>query len=670
MKNKKNNRLIMGFVIVILVLIGIMYYIFNYTKDDNSLSIVEKKWITDNINNIIDINVYNDIPIYGYNGSGIVFDFLDSFTKQYNINFNKISYYLTDSPEYKDISFRILDSTEEVSDNEILFYKDDYVVLSSKEDSLSELDSIDNIGIISTDKEIIINYFDKNISYKDYEKITDLFKALSNGEVNYAIVPNVMYMNEILGNDLNIIYHIDDLSKKYVLNIKDKTVYNIMKKYYTTYLNNNYQENYSKEFLALYFKSTNTEDIKTKNYNAKIYKYGYVVNMPYENYSSSNFVGTISNYLNDFESVANVEIEVVRYDTVDELKNALVSGEVDFALTNFEYDTINMKNITTLAFSDEHYVVLSKDNIALTKIKGLEHYKVSVVGSSNLYNLCVKNNIKTNNYSDTNDLIRNVNTDDIILIDKYTYEYYKNEKLSNYKVVYEDKINNGYKFIINSENDTFASLLNYYVSSKNYNEIRYKFNTNIMLEEDNNNLKIAIFILVIIVGTIIYFLTITRKKNHILTLNKEDKLKYIDLMTSLKNRNYLNNNIYTWDENVIFPQSVVILNINNLREINDKYGREVGDEVIKKVASILINNQLENTDIIRSGGDEFLIYMIGYDEKKVVEYAKKMVKEMKNIPNSSGVEMGYSMIMDEVKTVDDAINESITMLVKNKEKKI
>ena len=62
--------------------------------------------------------------------------------------------------------------------------------------------------------------------------------------------------------------------------------------------------------------------------------------------------------------------------------------------------------------------------------------------------------------------------------------------------------------------------------------------------------------------------------------------------------------------------------------------------------------------------------MIGYDEKKVVEYAKKMVKEMKNIPNSSGVEMGYSMIMDEVKTVDDAINESITMLVKNKEKKI
>ena len=63
MKNKKNNRLIMGFVIVILVLIGIMYYIFNYTKDDNSLSIVEKKWITDNINNIISEIIKNKIII-------------------------------------------------------------------------------------------------------------------------------------------------------------------------------------------------------------------------------------------------------------------------------------------------------------------------------------------------------------------------------------------------------------------------------------------------------------------------------------------------------------------------------------------------------------------------------------------------------------------------------
>lgn len=61
--------------------------------------------------------------------------------------------------------------------------------------------------------------------------------------------------------------------------------------------------------------------------------------------------------------------------------------------------------------------------------------------------------------------------------------------------------------------------------------------------------------------------------------------------------------------------------------------------------------------------------MVGYEEKRVVEYTKKLMKDMKDIPDSYGIEIGYSMILDEVKTVDDAINEAIIMMTKNKEKK-
>ena len=81
MQNKKNNRIIMGIVIAIIVIIGGIYFFLNYTKDDSSLSVIEKKWITNNINTIVDVNVYNDVPIYGYNGSGISLDFLDSFRR-------------------------------------------------------------------------------------------------------------------------------------------------------------------------------------------------------------------------------------------------------------------------------------------------------------------------------------------------------------------------------------------------------------------------------------------------------------------------------------------------------------------------------------------------------------------------------------------------------------
>lgn len=668
MQNKKNNRIIMGIVIALIIIGGGVYFILNYTDDDNSLSVIEKKWITNNVNTIVDVNVYNDIPIYGYNGSGISLDFLDSFTEKYNVKFNKIPYYSNDIDNYRDISFRILDNDESLDDNDILFYEDNYVVVSLDESNLIELDEVDNIGILAKDEDMITEYLGSDVTYETYTVIDQAIDGLKGSKVNYLVLPNVMYMREILNNKFKIVLHINDLSSKYVLSVKDDIAYNVMKKYYQEYLNNNYNDDYSEAFLNIYFTSTNTSDIDAKNYNAKIYKYGYVVNMPYENYTTSDFVGTLSNYLKNFEVVANAEVEVIKYDNIDEVKSALVSGDIDFALTNFDYDTINMKNITTEAFTDEDYVVLSYDNIMLSSIKGLKDYEVSVVGSSNLHHLCLDNDIKTKTFKDSDDLIRNVTGNDIILMDKSTYEYYKNEKLSLYKIVYEGELDSAYKFIINEDNKTFAGLFNYYISSISYDKVRFEYNTDIMLEDDNNNLIVVVIIIVVIVGSIVGLFMFNKHSNKGINLSKDERLKYIDPMTSLKNRNYLNHNIYTWDDNVIFPQSVIVLDINSLREINDKYGREVGDEVIRKVAGILINNQLENTDIIRSGGDEFLIYMIGYDEKEVVEYTKKMLKKMRDIPNSRGVEMGYSMILDEVKTVDDAINESITMMRKSKDK--
>ena len=58
-------------------------------------------------------------------------------------------------------------------------------------------------------------------------------------------------------------------------------------------------------------------------------------------------------------------------------------------------------------------------------------------------------------------------------------------------------------------------------------------------------------------------------------------------MTSLKNRNYLNYNIKIWEENVIYPQAIVIIDLNNTKYVNDNYGREKGDSLIVKAASIL-----------------------------------------------------------------------------------
>ena len=76
---KRNNK------VIVLALAGVIFvsllvvFILNYSKDDSSFSILEKKWINDNASSVIDVSIYNDIPIYGKNGSGVSFDLLDSF---------------------------------------------------------------------------------------------------------------------------------------------------------------------------------------------------------------------------------------------------------------------------------------------------------------------------------------------------------------------------------------------------------------------------------------------------------------------------------------------------------------------------------------------------------------------------------------------------------------
>lgn len=669
MNNKKRNTIITVTILILIFLGSTIYFVLNYTANENSLTVVEKKWITDNINNIVDVNVYNDIPVYGFNGEGIIFDFLEYFTEETQVAFNKISYYTDSEFQEKDISFQILNSNEQLTDQDILLYQDHYVILSATSQATITLEDNITLGVLTSDLEVANAYFNENIECHEYEDIEALTTAIKEGQLDYILLLDLSNMDDILTNNLNIVYHIEDLKKNFILRVKDTTVYNIFKKNYNEYLATDYEEAYRQNYLNIYFKSTNTSDLLQKNYNAKTYHYGYVVNMPYENYVNNQFVGTILNYLQLFEERTGVEIETTLYSTVDDLKSALVSGEIDFALGNFNYDNINLEHITTSPISDVNYVVLSKNHYDINSLKGLKNETVSVVASSILYQELINNNIETKLYANTNELLRSMDDYSIVLMDKQTYTYYKDSKLKEYDIILEDTIKDGYKFILNANNEPFNSVFSYFVNSLNYQTIKYNYYTNITLDKDYTSIKIFTFIIALVLILITTVIFMNRKSVTSPVISKEEKLKYIDPMTSLKNRNYLNLNIYKWDDNVIFPQSVVVLDVNRLREINDTYGREIGDEIIKKVASVLINNQLENTDIIRSGGDEFLIYMIGYDEKKVSEYTKKLVKEMKDIPNSLGIEVGYSMILDEVKTVDDAINEAITMMTKTKEKK-
>lgn len=667
MKNKKRNAIITCIVIILILIVGTVLFFLNNSVVDTGLSVIEKKWVTDHTNQVVDIYVYNDIPIYGYNGSGINFDYLNYFTEKNNVSFNKISYYTTTSLDKMDFGFMLLNSNEEVGKNDILMDTDTYAIMGLELQNKIYINEVHKLGVLEKDLEVLKNYFPDTVELTSYKNFSLMTEALKNHDIEYLCAPVIQYMDQELENNLSIVSHLTDLKNKLVLRVNDNTLYEVMRKNYIEYTSKKYDEDYSKNYLNVFFNSTHTDDAKQKSYNSKIYHYGYVINMPFENQIKDSFVGTLSNYLDKFESISFSDIEVIPYNTIDDLKSGLVSGEIDMALANFDYQNINLKYVTTNSIRNLDYVVISKKNININSIKGLQKHEVSVVGGSLLYYLCKNSGVDLKNYANTDELLRGLDDESIAIMDYETYHYYFNERLSDYTVILKDKIDNGYRFILNAENETFNKLFQYYISSIDYSTYAHKYNTDIGLYKDYTSIKLGLFMIALIVFLVVTVLFMNRKNVTNVLPKKDEKLKYIDQLTSLKNRTYLDKNIYSWDDNVIFPQSIIVFNLNHIKRVNDKFGREAGDEIIKKVASILINQQLENTDIVRSDGNEFIIYMVGYEETTVKEYMRKLLKMMRDIPKCLGVEAGYSMIFDEVKTVDDAINEAIEMIMKRKE---
>ncbi len=96
--------------------------------------------------------------------------------------------------------------------------------------------------------------------------------------------------------------------------------------------------------------------------------------------------------------------------------------------------------------------------------------------------------------------------------------------------------------------------------------------------------------------------------------NKEEQIKYLsehDFLTDLYNRKFFDNEKNRLDMmDDCLPVTVIVVNINGMRLINDAFGYDEGDQVIKEVAKIIENCCRKSDIIARTAGDEFSIIMM------------------------------------------------------------
>lgn len=106
-------------------------------------------------------------------------------------------------------------------------------------------------------------------------------------------------------------------------------------------------------------------------------------------------------------------------------------------------------------------------------------------------------------------------------------------------------------------------------------------------------------------------------------------LAYRDSLTGIKNSTAYTEAIAELNKEIMTGNptfGVLVADINNLKETNDKYGHDIGNDLIVHTSKILVNT-FKNSAVYRIGGDEFAVILQGEDYTKYHSLLENMDKE-------------------------------------------
>ncbi|SFV52504.1 diguanylate cyclase (GGDEF domain) [hydrothermal vent metagenome] len=104
---------------------------------------------------------------------------------------------------------------------------------------------------------------------------------------------------------------------------------------------------------------------------------------------------------------------------------------------------------------------------------------------------------------------------------------------------------------------------------------------------------------------------------------------YIDPLTKIYNRKYLYDILL---KKLSRRYQLFMVDIDLFKTVNDTYGHDAGDAILKEVAKRLNSLVRDEDSIIRFGGEEFLIYTTKLNQKQSIQFAERLRKNVKKDP--------------------------------------
>lgn len=153
---------------------------------------------------------------------------------------------------------------------------------------------------------------------------------------------------------------------------------------------------------------------------------------------------------------------------------------------------------------------------------------------------------------------------------------------------------------------------------------------------------------------------------------KEDRLKYLsfhDSLTDLYNRSFFEEELKRLNTERQLPLTLIMIDVNGLKLINDTYGHEFGDQILIKAADILTSVLRKEDIVVRLGGDEFAMILpqtAQSQAEKIVQRIKSKCMETENDKISVSLGVGYAVKKKLEQEIKEILNIADDRMYKDK----